>query len=57
MLVQVREEVSGEDNFLIVSHSSDFQVVFNGAEPIICVEGSGTLGEHGWVGVLEIPKA
>jgi hypothetical protein len=48
--------MGGEKNFFLLSHGSDFQVVLDGAEPIIRVEGSGTLREHGWVGVLKIPK-
>jgi hypothetical protein len=49
--------MGGEEDFLVVSHGSYFQVVFNGAEPIVCIERSGTLGEHGWICVLEVPKA
>jgi hypothetical protein len=49
--------VSGKKNFLLFSHSGDFKVVLDGAEPVVRVEGSGALGEHGWVSVLEIPKA
>jgi hypothetical protein len=52
-----REKVSGEKNFLVISYRGDFKVVFNGAEPIIRVEGSDTLGEHGRVGILKVPKA
>jgi hypothetical protein len=49
--------MGGEKNFLMLSHGSDFKVVLDGAEPIIRVEGSGALGQHRWIGVLEIPKA
>jgi hypothetical protein len=45
--------VGGKQNFLIVSNNGDFQVVFNGAEPIVHIKWFNALGEHRRVGVLK----
>jgi hypothetical protein len=45
--------VGGKQNFLIVSNSGDFQVVFNGAEPIVRNKWFNALRELGRVGVLK----
>jgi hypothetical protein len=45
--------VGSKHDFFIVSNTGDFQVVFNGVEPIVRIKRFNALGEHGRVGVLE----
>jgi hypothetical protein len=47
------KKVGSKQDFLIVFDTGDFQVVFNGAEPIVRIKWFNALGEHGRVGVLE----
>jgi hypothetical protein len=47
------KKVGSKQDFLIVSDTSDIQVVFNGAEPTVRIKRFNALGEHGRVGVLE----
>jgi hypothetical protein len=48
--------VSGIEHLLILSNSRILEFVFDGAEPVIDIQGLGGLGEGRWVGVLEVPK-
>jgi hypothetical protein len=51
------EKVGGKNYLLLFSNSSYLQVVLDGAEPVVSVEGCGALREHRRVGVLKVPKA
>jgi hypothetical protein len=48
--------VGGVEHFLVLSNSRIFELVLDGAEPIVGVQRFGGLGEGWRVGVLEIPK-
>jgi hypothetical protein len=48
--------MGGVEHLLIRSNSRIFELVLNGAEPIVGVQRLGGLGEGWGVGVLEIPK-
>jgi hypothetical protein len=48
--------VSGIEHLLILSNSRILEFVFDGAEPVIDIQGLGGLGEGRRVGVLEVPK-
>ena len=50
------EKVCCKANLLILTNSSNLQVVFNGAEPVVRIKRCSALGEHGWVGILEVPQ-
>jgi hypothetical protein len=51
------KEVSGENHLLIVSNSCNFQIVLNGVELVVRIKGCSALGEHWWVGVLEVSQS
>jgi hypothetical protein len=51
------KEVRGEKNLLIVSNSCNFQIVLNGAQLVVRIKGCNALGEHRWVGVLEVSQS
>jgi hypothetical protein len=48
--------VSGIEHLLILSNSHVLELVFDGAEPVIGIQGLSGLGEGRRVGVLEVPK-
>jgi hypothetical protein len=48
--------VSGIDHLLVLSNSRILELVLDGAEPIISIQGFGGLSEGWRVGVLEVPK-
>jgi hypothetical protein len=48
--------VSGIEHLFILSNSRILELVLDGAEPVIGIQGLGRLGEGRRVGVLEVPK-
>jgi hypothetical protein len=48
--------MGGVEHLLVRSNSRIFELVLDGAEPIVGVQWFGGLGEGWRVGVLEIPK-
>jgi hypothetical protein len=48
--------VSGIEHLLVLSNSRILELVLDGAEPVVGVQGFGGLGEGRRVGVLEVPK-
>jgi hypothetical protein len=48
--------VSGIDHLLVLSNSRILELVLDGAELVISVQGFGGLSEGWRVGVLEVPK-
>lgn len=49
--------VSGIEDFLVVSYSSNLEIVLDGAKPIICFKWVLASGKGGWVGFLEITQS
>jgi hypothetical protein len=48
--------VGGVEHFLVLSNSPILELVLDGAELVVSVQGFGGLSEGWRVGVLEIPK-
>jgi hypothetical protein len=48
--------VSGIEHLLVLSNSCILELVLDGAEPVVSVQGFGGLSEGWRVGVLEVPK-
>ena len=48
--------MSSESDLFFIAHMGNQQIILNGAEPVVRVEGSDTLGEHRGIGVLKVPQ-